>query len=252
MVAILSFVGWPIELALKSAGVDLNSSLVTLGMMVLYLAVYLGLVFFLTVKPGHLTWREIAFPTRFAPNANDWTADPTAYPRFLRPFQGRARRIAGDVLLALALLIPTYILSDIMDAGVLTILGLNPRDLPTDTGASPTSPLDFLILLFAISVLVPIGEETFFRGFSANAWARSLPRGTALLRITLFFAFVHILNTSATGDTTWKIAILNVAARIPAALCLSWLYMRRHSIVASATLHGLFNGTILLLAALVS
>ena len=105
--------------------------------------------------------------------------------------------------------------------------------------------------MFAVAVIVPIGEEVFFRGFATNAWGRSLGRNSAILRAALFFAFIHILN-GGNGEPglVLRMAAFNFGARIPVAVALTWLYFRRRSILASSTLHASYNGLIQLLALL--
>ena len=69
------------------------------------------------------------------------------------------------------------------------------------------------------------------------------------MRSSLFFAFIHVLNTSTTDPALfWRIALFNFGARIPVAFVLTWLYMRRRSILASGMLHASYNGLITLLS----
>jgi len=107
--------------------------------------------------------------------------------------------------------------------------------------------------ILAGAVIVPIGEEVFFRGFATNAWGRSLGRNSAILQAALFFAFVHILNVSNTeAGLSLRMAVFNFGARVPVAIALTWLYFRRRSILASGTLHASYNGLILLMSVLLS
>jgi membrane protease YdiL (CAAX protease family) len=102
-----------------------------------------------------------------------------------------------------------------------------------------------------VAVIAPAGEEVFFRGFTTNAWGRSIGRNSAILRASLFFAFIHILNTvgaSTDASVSWRVALFNFGARVPVAFALTWLYMRRRSILASGTLHAAYNGLITLIS----
>jgi Predicted metal-dependent membrane protease len=105
------------------------------------------------------------------------------------------------------------------------------------------------ITLLSAAVVAPIGEEIFFRGFATNAWARSLRRDSALIRAAIFFADIHIVDVAGFDDLSIfvRAAILAFAVRIPVAWALSWIYTRRHSIFASATLHAAYNGSLILL-----
>ncbi len=111
------------------------------------------------------------------------------------------------------------------------------------------SAVDGVITFISIAILIPIGEEVFFRGYVTNAWARSLSRPSALLRAGLFFAFIHVINTTNTDfGTSLRVAAFNFGARVPVALALCWIYMRRRSLIASISLHGCYNGLIVLIS----
>jgi len=57
-----------------------------------------------------------------------------------------------------------------------------------------------LLLLIAVAVIAPAGEES-------SSWlhdqclGRSIGRNSAILRASLFFAFIHILNTVGASTT---------------------------------------------------
>ncbi len=207
------------------------------------LLLYAGVVYLLVVREGALSWRDMIRPRRLAPDPSDLTRQPG----FVQPGAARAGgSLPGDIGLGLSLVIPAIVAAGILAATLATLLGLDSESL------SPTAPLslksdDLLVALLAVAVLVPMGEELFFRGFATNVWARSLGRGRAVLQAGLFFASVHILNVGpGSGDIVVRTAILMVAARIPVSLALSWLYVRRRSMYASMTLHGGYNAAIIL------
>jgi len=113
--------------------------------------------------------------------------------------------------------------------------------------------LGWALIFVAIAALVPLGEEIFFRGYATNAWGRSLSRNSTILRASLFFAFVHIINTASTdASISWRVAIFNFGARVPVAFALTWLYMRRRSLLASGTLHAGYNGLITVISIVAS
>ena len=73
-----------------------------------------------------------------------------------------------------------------------------------------------------------------------------VPRG--LVRGALFFALVHVLTIS--GDTAGEALAVAAAAflgRVPVALALGWLFVRRSTIWAPLGLHATFNGVLLIL-----
>jgi membrane protease YdiL (CAAX protease family) len=150
------------------------------------------------------------------------------------------------------MLAPVVFASGVLNLALAMILGLTTRDLSSPLPTS-TNGLDPWITLLAVAVIVPIGEEVFFRGFATNAWGRSLARKSAILRAALFFAFIHILNVSSTEPgLALRMAAFNFGARVPVAVALTWLYFRRRSILASGTLHASYNGLIQLIAILAS
>lgn len=256
LLAIVTAFQIPLEAALDSAQVDINSGLATALLVGMFLATYLTLVHFLVVRPGALTWHDIARPGRLAPSADDWaTGDP---------IPGWSRRAGetvavwrsrisggrlGDLLMPVAMVLPLIIASNLLSAGMLLVLGLKASDISTPGSSGPLSDFDRILLFVAVAILAPIGEEIFFRGFATNAWGRSLGRASTIVRASLFFAFIHVMNTS-TPDLAmfWRVALFNFGARIPVAFVLTWLYMRRRSILASGMLHAGYNGLITLLS----
>jgi membrane protease YdiL (CAAX protease family) len=257
--AVVTGVTLPLARGLPSAGVNVDSAVGTLVLLLVYLATYLGLVHFLAVRPGSLSWRDVLHPRHLAPDPDDWASSTPAMTigaPLVAPAQGRASRVArgpiGDVLLALAMLGPVVFASGALNLTLATVLGLSSRDLSSPLPTS-TNGLDPWITLLAVAVIVPIGEEVFFRGFATNAWGRSLARNSAILRAALFFAFIHILNVSSTEPgLALRMAAFNFGARVPVAIALTWLYFRRRSILASGALHASYNGSIQLLTMLVS
>jgi membrane protease YdiL (CAAX protease family) len=209
------------------------------------LGCYAGLVYLLAVREGALTWRDVARPSHLAPDPTDAPEPPA-----VRYWGGlpvpRPSRLPGDIGWATALVIPCLIATAVLAVALVLILGLNDVDVNQPVQAVD-APDERWLFFLVIAVLVPIGEEIFFRGLVTNAWARSLGRGDAILRAGLFFAFIHVFNVQpGSGDVVVRFAILAMAARLPVSLALSWLYIKRRSIYASMVLHGAYNGAILL------
>jgi membrane protease YdiL (CAAX protease family) len=146
------------------------------------------------------------------------------------------------------MVIPLMIASNVLTVGLLLVLGLDAKDIAPDIRVA-SDALSMLLTLVAVAVVAPIGEEIFYRGFATNAWGRSLSHNSAIIRASLFFAFIHVMNTATTdASLSWRVAILNFGARVPVAFGLSWLYMRRRSILASGSLHAGYNGFITLIS----
>jgi membrane protease YdiL (CAAX protease family) len=256
LLAIVTGLEVPLKAGLDALNVDVESGLATLLLVTVFLATYICLVHLVAVRSRAMTWHDIAGPERLAPSSDDWSA--------AAPIAGWSRRagetirscrsrssgsLLGNLLIPLAMAGPLIIASNILSQALLLALGLQPSDVAEFRTSGPISVADRVFLLIAVAILTPIGEETFFRGFATNAWGRSLSRGSTIVRGSLFFAFVHVLNTSTTdAGLFWRVAVLNFGARIPVAFALTWLYMRRRSILASGTLHACYNGFLLLIA----
>jgi membrane protease YdiL (CAAX protease family) len=240
---------------LEALNVDVNSAPSTLVELLVYLAAYIGLVQFLTVRTGALTWRDMVRPRQLAPSADDWdssvprTAWAQSWAMTLGSWRTRILRVQlGDLLVPLALVLPLLVASSLTSAGLLLVLGLNNADINPDPFV-PTTGLDRLLIFITVAVIAPIGEEIFFRGFATNAWGRSISRNSAVIRASLFFAFIHVMNTATTdAGVSWRVALFNFGARVPVAFALTWLYMRRRSMLSSGTLHAGYNGLITLIS----
>jgi membrane protease YdiL (CAAX protease family) len=256
LLAIVTAVEVPLKAGLDGLKIDVDSGLATLLLVTVYLSAYIGLVQLMAVRSGALTWRDIAHPGRLAPSSDDWSAGgpiPGWTRRAGETISSWRSRVAGgrlgDLLVPLAMTIPLIIVTNLLSAAMLLVLGLDASDVASFRTSGPVSNLDRLFVFVAVAILTPIGEETFFRGFATNAWGRSLSRGSTIIRGSLFFAFVHVLNTSTPdADLFWRVAILNFGARVPVAFALTWLYMRRRSILASGSLHACYNGLLVIIA----
>jgi len=184
---------------------------------------YVGAVWLTVVRPRALGWTEMGWPSRAT---------------------GRGPGdLLADAAIGVATVAPIY-LATLFAGGILAVLlGVHLNSpLP-----APSAPIDTLATVLAAMVVAPIGEETFFRGFSLTAWRRDLGIRSALVRSTLFFAVVHILNVSAaTAGEGVRLALLQFLVILPVGFLLGWLFVRR-GIVASIAGHVTFNGIAILL-----
>ena len=241
----------PIAALLTSLEVDPDSATGLAVLVPAYLVSYFGLVHLLGVRTGAMTWRDILHPRHLAPDIDDWTDARLAVERGSRRaasrLRGWLRGPLGDFLLAIALVLPVLFATGLMNLALVAVLRLDSSELQSEVPLY-RSLTDQILVFLAVAVLLPIGEEVFFRGYCTNAWGRSLSPTSALLRAALFFAFVHVANTQNTDLlTSLRAGAFNFGARVPVALALTWLYMRRRSLVASASLHGAYNGLIVLI-----
>ena len=114
-------------------------------------------------------------------------------------------------------------------------------------------PVGFALSLLAGVIVAPFGEEILFRGFGTTAWVRGLGRWPGLVLAALVFAFAHVLTVNGTnaGDA-FGLAVVGFGTRVPIALALGWIFVRRGTIWASFGLHAAFNGILLVLAEVAS
>jgi membrane protease YdiL (CAAX protease family) len=226
VVAVTFFVGAIIGSGLDALATTVGASpdgpLIQLIGAILTAVIFLGVVRLTVVGSGALSWREIG----------------------VRRFD---RRAASDLVLGALSALPVIAVTSIVAAILVAIFKVvSPSPLP------PTGQLGGLALqLIAGAVVAPIAEEIFFRGFALTAWQRSLGPGRAIVRSTILFTLAHVVAIQGT-DFANALALIAVGAgsRVPVALALGWLYVRRGSLWAPIGLHATFNAILLVLAQL--
>ncbi len=188
-------------------------------------AILIGLIGLVVVSPGSLTWREMGFR---------------------RPGPGEGSTIA-DVAWGVALAIPTLFGSALLAALLVGLLGVAPVS-PLPPARDPT---EVLVNLLVAAVIAPLSEETFFRGFTTTAWARSAGARAAIVRGALFFSFVHVVTMVGSDfRTAFLSAFIAFAVRLPVGLVLGWVFLRRRTLIAPIALHATYNAIPVLLVAL--
>jgi membrane protease YdiL (CAAX protease family) len=181
---------------------------------VILLTGYIVVVWLLAVRTGALGWREI-----------------------VRTQPLDASRVALDIALGAGTMFGVALVAGVLGGLLARLLGTEAPDVVPPPGSS----LDILFVALGAALLVPIGEELFFRGFTLTAWMRDLGSRSALLRATAFFALVHIVTLSSdTFANGIKQAILVLVVIGPVGLVLGVLYLRR-GLVASMAGHAAFN-----------
>jgi membrane protease YdiL (CAAX protease family) len=204
-----------LTLVLFALGVPLaDSPAGFLAAAVVLLSGYVIVVWLFVVRTGALTWREI------------FRAQPLD-----------AGRAAFDVAVGGATMFGVALVAGIAGGLLAQLLGTEaPEVVP-----APGTSIDILMIALGAGILVPIGEEFFFRGFTLSAWLRDLGPRSALIRATIFFALVHIVTLSAdTFANGVKQAILVLVLIGPVGFALGWLYLRR-GLIASMAGHAAFN-----------
>ena len=209
---------------LTAVGVPLDGPIGALLSVTVQAAVYVTLVRLLVVDVGALDWREMGV-TRLNGEA------------FVE--------MAGGELWAIPVIVVTLVVSSIL----LRIFPVTPVSPLPPTG----EPVGFALSLLAGVIVAPFGEEVLFRAFATTAWVRGLGRRRGLVRAALVFAFAHVITTTgASAGDAFGLAIVGFGARVPIALALGWVFLRRGTVWASFGLHAAFNGILLVVAEVAS
>jgi membrane protease YdiL (CAAX protease family) len=204
-----------VSLALLPLGAPAPDSPVgfLLAAIVLLLGYFL-VVWLFGIRSGALNWDELGLPER-----------------------PRVRRVFADIGVAAGTMLVVAVVAGLAGGLLARLLGTDaPEVVPL-----PTNTIELAMVALGAGILVPIGEELFFRGYALTAWLRDRGVRSALIRSTIFFALVHIVTlTSATFDEGLRQAALVVAVIAPVGLALGWLFVRRGLIAAIAG-HAAFN-----------
>jgi membrane protease YdiL (CAAX protease family) len=213
-------VGAGLQAMITSVGASPEGPLGQLISAILTAAIFLGLIRLTVVGSGGLSWREMG----------------------LRRFD---RLAASDLALGAATALPVVAVTWIVAAILIAIFGvISPSPLPATGQVS-----GFLLQLVVGAVIAPIAEEIFFRGFALTAWQRRLGPNRAIVRATILFTLAHVVDVQG-SDFLNALALVAVGAgtRVPVALALGWLYVRRGSLWAPIGLHATFNAVLLVIA----
>jgi membrane protease YdiL (CAAX protease family) len=223
VVAVTRFVaviiGSGLEAFIRSVGASPDGPLVQLISAVLTGLILIGVVRLTVVDGGALSWNDMG----------------------IRRFD---RQAVADVVLGAATALPVIFLTAILASILVAIFRVvNPSPLP------PTGELGGLALqLLAGAIVAPIAEEFFFRGFAVTAWRRSLGPGRAIVRATILFTLAHVVTVDGTDlPNALALIVVGAGSRVPVALVLGWLYVRRGSLWAPIGLHAAFNAALLVL-----
>jgi membrane protease YdiL (CAAX protease family) len=209
-----------VGLPLGLAGVPLDGPFAALLSVALQAVVYIALIRLLVVDTGALGWREMGL------RAPDLSA---------------IGEMIGGALWAAPVIVATIPVSLIL----LAIFPVTPESPLPPTGEA----VGIALSLVAAALVAPFGEEVLFRAFATTAWVRGVGVRQGVLRAALVFAVAHVLTTSGTsaGDA-FGLAVVGFGTRVPIALALGWLFVRRGTIWAPFGLHAAFNAVLLVIA----
>jgi membrane protease YdiL (CAAX protease family) len=217
-------VGVLVSIPLDLVGVPLDGPLGALLSVTIQALVYVALVRLLVVDTGALDWRTMG-------------VGPLNAQAFLE--------MGGGALWAIPVIGVTAIVSGVL----LRIFPVTPVSPLPPTG----DPTGFALSLLAGVIVAPFGEEILFRAFATTAWVRGLGYRRGLLTAALVFAFAHVLTVSgANASDAFGLAVVGFGSRIPVAIALGWIFLRRGTVWASFGLHAAFNGILLVLAEVAS
>lgn len=208
---------------LSVIGVDPERPFNFLGIGIVQAAGYILVVWLFGVRADALTWPQMGWPT--------WAG---AAP---------ANVLRGAGAAAVVMLPVTMLLLIVGGIVGLLLCTEAPQVLPlSETFA------DGVFVVLAAAIVIPIGEEVFFRGFAQTAWTRDLGPRRALILTTAFFAIVHIVNIDA---VSFREGISQVALTLiviaPVGYVLGWLFAR-YGLIAAVSGHITYNSLLLALA----
>ncbi len=213
-------VGVVLAIPLSLVGVALDGAFGSLLAVSIQAIVYVAIVRLLVVDTGALDWHAMG----------------------IRRLDGTAvREMGGGALAAIPVIAATTVVSAIL----LRFFPVTPVSPLPPTGEA----LGFALSLLAGVIIAPLGEEILFRAFATTAWVRSLGERRGIVTAALVFALAHVLTINGTGaGEAFGLAVVGFGARVPVALALGWLFVRRGTIWASFGLHAAFNAVLLILA----
>jgi membrane protease YdiL (CAAX protease family) len=180
---------------------------------------YLLAVWLFVIRTGSLTWSDMGL--------TGWSL----------------REHLASAGLGIGLMVPVTFIALLIGGIVAQLVNAQPPAVvPTPDGTA-----EVLAVGLAAAILVPVGEEIFFRGFALTAWLRDRGPRTALVWSALFFTLVHIANITAGFEEGARQALLQSAVILPLGFVLGWLFLQR-GLVAAIAGHVTYNGLVLLLA----
>ena len=130
--------------------------------------------------------------------------------------------VLGILIGAPAWLVGTLIA--VLASEALSGLGLTPDALPVEL----LEAVDPVLLVVALVIAAPIGEELFFRGVLFNAWEREYGFWRALIGSSVIFAAIHL-------------SLFSLVPFLVLAFVLGYAYARTRSLLTVIAIHATFN-----------
>lgn len=151
-------------------------------------------------------------------------------------------RLLADIAIGAGLMVAVGIVDSLWGALLSILLGSGPPQIVPVPGTA----IETVWIVLAVCVLVPIGEELMFRGYTVSAWWRDLGARSAIVRSGLFFGLIHVLNVSVDPNVQdaalagIKQATIEFLVIAPVGLVLGWLFVRR-GLASTIAGHAAFN-----------
>lgn len=208
---------------LQALGVRAGTTVEALAGLLILNGSAIVLVVVLVVGSGSLSWREMGLPAGSLK-------------------EGQLTGLVRDLLEGMVLAIPILFVTVGLGSVLIQLLGTTP---PGPLPAARTTA-DAILNLVSGVLIAPFGEELFYRGFATTAWVRGMGPRAGIVRAALLFAVAHVLTLNGTPAD----ALIAFVTRLPVALALGWIFIRRGSLASSFGLHAMFNAIPLILVGL--
>lgn len=166
-------------------------------------------LYLIVLKPRKQSWKEVG----------------------CRPF---AVRHWLDIAVWMFILIAASVLLVI----VMDLFGVSTANSKTESLQSQLTVAHFLIAFASASIVSPIYEEIFYRGFLYRFFSSRYGVWPGMLISSAIFTFVHI--------PTFNTLPVNFVS----GMVFAWIYQKTGSVIPAIVMHGLFNGIAITLTAL--
>lgn len=171
--------------------------------------IFMSGLYLIALKPKRLSWHDVGLN------------------RFPLKYWGP---IAGWMVVSIIVSILLVLVMDLIGVGV--------ENSKTESIQSHMTPLNFMIAFMSASIISPIYEEIFYRGFLYRLLRSKRGIATGMLVSSFIFMIVHI--------PTYNVLPVTFAS----GLIFSWTYEKTGSVMPAIIIHGTFNGIALILTAI--
>lgn len=117
----------------------------------------------------------------------------------------------------------------------MSFLGIGTANSKTESLQSQMTLINFIIVFVSASIISPIYEEIFYRGFLYRFFSSRYGVLSGMIISSIIFTVVHI--------PTYNTLPVNFVS----GLIFSWVYHKTGSVLPSILIHGIFNGIAVIL-----